>query len=290
MTGNRVLEQVARIPTVRSHTATFVRMEDGFAVVNTGTTQIKIPCVGFYPPIVGDPVQVEWRAGRAAVVGAAVPRNPIGTITGTGSPKATVTVDGVEYLLPYRDGYAPTMSDTVEVNWATGVIQGALSVAPVVPDAPDTPVAGLTPFDVTVRAQNSGKWSTTYSNYFGGSEVWAGTTTDGLWVYGNSVLDALGSAATVTRIEIFLPLISQTGNCEVGTHAHFSIPGGAPSIGSLTPLSPRGGWVELPVAFGAYLAAGGRGIGVTDGAGGFTKWRGVGADALSGALRIIGTR
>lgn len=290
MTGDRLREQIARIPTVRSHTATFVRMEDGFAVVNTGSTQIRVPCVGFYPPIVGDPVQVEWRAGKASVVGAAVPRNPIGTITGTGSPKATVTVDGVAYLLPYRDGYTPTMSDTVEVNWATGVIQGALSVAPPAPTPPEAPVVGVTPFDLTIRAQNSGKWSTSYSNYFGGSEVWAGTTTNGLWVYGNSVLDALGGSPTISRVEIFLPLISQTGNCEIGTHPHASLPGGGPSISSLTPLSSRGGWVQLPTSFGAYLAAGGRGIGVTDGAGGFTKWRGVSSDTLSGALRIIGTR
>src|SRR3546814_9284636 len=66
------------------------------------------------------------------------------------------------------------------------VIVGSLSTSPDVPVEPETPGGGTSPFDVTVRAQNSGKWSTTSANYFGGSEVWAGNTTNGLWVYGNS--------------------------------------------------------------------------------------------------------
>src|SRR3546814_18585664 len=87
MTGDRLRDQVARIPSVRSHTATFVRAEDGLAVINTGNTQIKVPCVGYYPPRVGMTVQVEWRDGKPAVIGPAVTRNPLGELTGTGSTK-----------------------------------------------------------------------------------------------------------------------------------------------------------------------------------------------------------
>jgi len=76
MTGDRLRDQIARIPSVRSHTATFVGMDDGFAVVNTGDTQIRVPCVGYYPPRVGGSVQVEWRGGQAAVIGPAVTKNP----------------------------------------------------------------------------------------------------------------------------------------------------------------------------------------------------------------------
>jgi len=289
VTGDRLRDQVARIPAVRSHTATLVRMEDGFAVVNTGNTQIKVPCVGYYPPRVGGSVQVEWRGGRAAVIGPAVTRNPLGEITGTGSPKAEVTVDGVAYLLPYEAWYTPVVSDVVSVDWQREVIVGALSVTPVAPVAPDAPPVGSTPFDLVVKATNSGKWDTTYSNWWGGSEVWASNNNEGIWVYGNDVKDAVGASATVSRILMYLPLITQAGSCSVGTHAHSGIPGGAPSIGSLTPLSPRGGWVELPLSFAAYLTAGGRGVGVTAPSGGFNKWVGV-SDSFSGALRIIGTR
>jgi len=290
MTGDRLREQIARIPTVRSHTATLVGMDEGFALINTGVTQIRVPCVGYYPPRVGGTVQVEWRDGKPAVIGPAVTRNPLGTITGTGTPKAEVTVDGVAYLLPYEAWYTPVVSDVVSVDWQREVIVGALSVAPAAPAAPSTPGVGVAPFDLTVRAENSGKWSTSYSNYFGGSEVWAGTSTNGLWVYGNAVRDAVGGAPTFSRIEIYLPLISQTGACEIGVHAHASLPGGGPSITSAIGLSPRGGWVPLPTSFADYLAAGGRGIGVTDAGGGFTKWRGISSDSLSGALRLIGTR
>lgn len=290
MTGDRLRDQIANIPTVRSHTATFVRMDGNLAVINTGNTQIKLPAPGYHPPRSGMTVQVEWRNGKGSVVGPAVARNPLGTITGTGSPLATVQVDGVDYLLPYQEWYTPAVSDVVSVDWVREIIDGKLSTSPDPPVEPETPAGGSTAFDVTVRAQNSGKWSLTYGNYFGGSEVWAGTTTNGAWVYGNAILDAVGGGATISRADIFLPLISQTGDCQIGVHDHPSLPGGGPAIGSLMSLNPRGGWVQLDHSFAVYLVNGGRGIGVTDGSGGFTKWLGVGQDALSGAIRIQGTR
>lgn len=291
MDGDYLRFKVASIPTIRSHTATFVRMVGGLAVINTGDTQITVPCVGYYPPVVGDTVQVEWRNGSPAVVGPAVPRNPIGTITGTGSPKAEVTVDGVAYLLPYRAGYTPTVSDSVEVNWATGVIQGALSEAPVSPEEPSSPGGGSASFDVTVLAAGSGKYDFAWSNWWGGSEVWASNNNQGIWWYGNAFRTAVGAGASISRLLIYLPLISQVGNCSIGVHAHPSRPGGAPTIGSAVPLSPRGGWVELPDSFATYLQAGGRGVGVTAPGGGLTKWRGAPSpDSRSGALRAIGTR
>lgn len=288
MTGDRLRDEIARIPSVRSHTATFVGMVDGFAMVNTGDTQITIPCIGYYPPIVGDAVQVEWRNGRAAVVGPAVTRSPLGEITGTGSPRAEVTVDGEPFLLPYRDGYTPVMADTVEVNWATGVIQGALSVAPVAPEAPGSPGAGSTPFDITVRANNSGRYDTSYSSWWG-QDPWASDNNDGIWVYGNDIRDSIGATATFTSISIFLPLLQQLGSCSIGVHAHAAIPGGAPTISFLSALSPRGGWVPIDLSYAPYLAVGGRGIGVTSPSGGLNRWTGV-SDAYSGALRFTGTR
>lgn len=291
MTGDRFREQVANIPDVRSHTATFVRMDGNLAVVNTGNTQIKLPAPGFYPPRVGMTVQVEWRNGKGAVVGPAVSRNPLGTITGTGSPLATVTVDGVDYLLPYESWYTPTVSDVVSIDWIQEVIVGKLSTSPTAPEEPTTPGGGATPFDVNILAQASGKYDSSWGNWWGGSEVWASNNNQGIWTYGNAVRDGVGATATISRIWINLPLISQVGNCSIGVHGHASIPGGAPTIGSAVPLNPRGGWVELPVDFGVYLLAGSRGIGVLAPGGGLTKWRGAPSpDAWSGALRIQGTR
>src|SRR3546814_17790250 len=79
-------------------------------------------------------VQVEWRDGKPAVIGPAVTRNPIGEITGTGSPKAEVTVDGVVSLLPYESWYEPVVADVVSVDRQREVIVGSLSASPDVPD------------------------------------------------------------------------------------------------------------------------------------------------------------
>lgn len=279
-----VARQLAARGSVRSETAIFVRMDGRFAVVNIGTSTVTVPCVGFYPPAVGMAVRVDWVNGSPAVSGPVTPLSPLGTITGTGSPKATVSVDGVEYMLYYRDGYTPVVGDPVEINWATGVIQGKVTGT----DTPVPPIeggGGSTPFEVTVRATDSGRFQ--YSWW--GKGPWASSNNDGIWVYGNTVLDAVGSGV-VTRIRIYLPLVQQVGVASVGVHPHPAIPGGAPSILSLIdlPQGQRSGWVDLPVSFGTYVAVGGRGIAVADG--GYNIWRGVDEDALSGALLINGVR
>jgi len=201
-------------------------------------------------------------------------------------------VDGVEYLLPYESWYTPSVSDVVSVDWTREVIVGELSTSPAHQDEPSTPTPKKTPFDVTIAASASGKYDLNWNNWWGGSEVWASNNNDGIWVYGNRVRDGVGSGATVSRIWINLPLISTVGNCYIGLHSHPSIPGGAPSLSSVITLGQRGGWVELPLSFGQFLQAGGRGIGVgANPGGGLTKWRGAPSpDAWSGALRIQGTR
>ncbi|MEV4777448.1 hypothetical protein [Microbacterium sp. LWH12-1.2] len=279
-----VARQLAARGSVRSETAIFVRMEGRFAVVNIGTSTVTIPCVGFYPPAVGMAVRVDWVNGSPAVSGPVTPLSPLGTITGTGSPKATVLVDGVEYMLYYRDGYTPVVGDPVEVNWATGVIQGKVTGTDA-PVPPGTGGVGSGPFQVTVRATNSGR----YESSWWGNDPWASAHNDGIWVYGDTVRDAVGSG-TVTGIQIYLPLVQQVGSASIGVHPHWAIPGGPPSISSLIdlPQGSRAGWVWLPVGFGTYVAAGGRGIGVADG--GYNIWRGTAGDALSGALLISGTR
>lgn len=286
---DRIIDQLARVPSVRSETAVFVRMDaSGFAVVNIGESTISLPCQGWSPPIAGQVVQVEWRNGRGIVTGPSSTQNPVGVITGTGTPRATVTVDGVEYLLYLRDGYTPTLGDQVTVNWSTGIIEGKITgvdtpAAPVEPGAPTSQ-----PFsDLGVRAWKSGR----FQSYWWGNDPWASDSNVGIWVYGNRIQDAL-KGANVTRIFIYLPLIQQVGSCAIGLHTHGDIPGGAPSIGSLVtlPLGSRAGWVELPSAWGNFLRDNLGGIGVTAPSGGYNQWTGVNLQPLSGALSFSGTR
>lgn len=285
--GDVLALQASQATSSRSEAAVFVRMDGRFAVVNIGSSTVTIPCVGFYPPVVGMAVRVDWVNGSPAVVGPVKPLSPLGKITATGTPRATVTVDGVPYLLYYRSGYSPALNDDVEVNWATGIIQGKVTGLNT-PTSPGESSGGATAFDVTIRASNSGR----YENAWWGNDPWASNSNRGIWVYGNTVLDGVGAAASVATIDIYLPLVQQVGNCSVGVHPHPGIPGGAPTITSLTPLAlgSRAGWVRLPQGFGTYLLAGGRGIGVTAPGGGYNIWRGTAADSLSGALRITGTR
>lgn len=281
-----VARRLAEQTSARTEVAVFVRMEGRFAVVNIGTSTVTIPCVGFNPPVVGMPVRVDWVNGSPAVMGPSAPLNPLGVMSGTGSPKATVTVDGTEYMLYYRDGYTPTVGDQVEINWWTGIIQGKVTGTET-PESPGESPVGNVPFDVVVRAQNSRRYQP--GSGWWGSDPWASASNDGIWVYGNAVKDAVGSG-TVTSIQIYLPLVQQVGVAAIGVHPHFSIPGGAPSIDALTdlPQGRRSGWQTLPPSFGTYVAAGGRGIAVANG--GYNIWRGVASDSYSGALRLIGMR
>jgi len=286
--AEKLARKLAQQGTVRTETAIFVRMDAGFAVVNIGTSTVPMRCVGFYPPVVGMAVRVDWVNGSPAVTGPVTPLNPLGTISGTGSPKATVLVDGVEYLLFYQDGYTPTVGDLVEINWATGAIQGKLTGS-TTPEAPPESGGGGEAFKVVVRAISSGRWDYNWSNWWGDGGPWASNSNVGIWTYGNRVKDAVGGG-TPSKVEVFLPLIQSVGSAAIALHPHAGIPGGAPTFNSVSNLSKRSGWVTLPSSFASYLAAGGRGVGVTSPSGGNNQWRGVRADSYSGALRITGRR
>ena len=261
-------------------------MEGARAVVNLGSSTVTVPCVGFTPPVVGTSVQVEWRSGHPVVTGPARQLQPIGTITAPGTPRATVEIAGEEYLLYIRDGYTPELGDQVEVNPATGIIQGKITGVDEA-DQPDEATTGTQRLDVTVRATDSGRYETRWW----GNDPWASNNNDGIWTFGNRIRDAL-KGATIEKVLTYLPLLEERGDCRIGTHPHGSIPAGAPSLGSLTPLplGRRSGWIELPTAFGAYLAAGSRGIGVSAPGLGLNRWSGVGMNKKSGQIRFIGRR
>lgn len=283
-----VARKFAQQDTVRSETAVFVRMDGRLAVVNIGSATVAVPCVGFYPPVPGMSVRVDWVNGSPVVTGPVVPLNPLGEVTSTGTPRATVLVDGVSYTLPVMADYTPVVGDLVAINWSMGVIMGKVAAV----DAPATPGEsggdGPEPFSVTVRAADSGRFDKNYGHWWG-NDPWASASNAGIWVYGNRVRDAVGSG-TVTRIEIYLPLAQEVGSATIGVHDHAWVPPGAPSILFKTnlPGGARSGWQTLDASYGPFVAAGGRGIGVDDG--GYNIWRGTAADGLSGALRLSGTR
>jgi hypothetical protein len=258
-----VLNRLATIPTVGSKLGVFLRMDGPLAVVNLGDSVIAIPVSGFFPPIAGMSVQIEARNGRLIVTGPSAPLPSVGVVTAGGSPKCTVTAGGTEYLLGYVTGYTPVVGDTVGIDWTKPWIQGKFSAAPVAAPPLENPAPSPT------------------------TDVYNGNSNTGAWFYGSRVADAL-RGATVTKIEIFLNPRQASGNApQVGTHASGSKPGGNLTVSGQIALEPRSGWVQLPIAWAAVLQAGG-GIGVTKS--GYTIWRGLASDAMSGALRFSGTR
>lgn len=283
--ADRIVAGLSRIPSVHSETGVIVSMSGAFAVVNMGGATVTVPCVGFYRA--GVVVQVEWRNGNPVVVGRAFTPNPIGTVSATGSPRATVTVDGVSYLLYYRSGYTPSVGHTVEINWDTETIQGQVTGVDTPTAPPTAPPASSSFSGLKVKARDSRRYQS--GSWRGGSDVWSSGINEGIWVYGNRVRDAI-AGATISKIEIFLPLVEKNGTSSIGTHPYSSIPGGAPSISNLQSLSDHSGWVRLPLSFATYLAAGGRGLGVSPPGNFLNKWRGVDDDSDSGALRFAGTR
>jgi hypothetical protein len=287
--ASRIARQLAKVAPVRAETCVFVQMDGAHAVVNVGDSTITVPVVGWVPPASGMTVQMEWRAGSAVVTGPAKALSPFGVITSAGTPQSTVEVGGVEYMLYLRDGYTPTLGDPVTVNWMTGIIEGKITGA-TTPDPPPTSGGSGGVLDPAnpVRAIDSGRYQTSWW----GNDPWASSSNDGIWVYGSRVRDFL-RGGNVATIEIYLPLQSQLGLCQIGLHPHASIPGGAPSITSLVdlPLGSRAGWVRLPDSWGNWLRDNDGGIGVlAPGGAGMTKWTGTRLDGSSGALRFTGIR
>ena len=282
-----VARKLAGQSSARSETGEFVRMDGRFAVVNIGESTVTIPCTGVYPPRPGLPVRVDWVNGSPAVTGLVTPRSPFGVITATGRPLATVLVEGNTYQLNTMEPYAPSIGDKVAVDWDRYLILGKMTGVsePEAPSENGVPVAA--PFELVVRAEASGRFNS--SGRWGNSDPWASNTTRGIWTYGDAVKSAL-VGASVTSVEIHLPLVQQVGNAALGFHEYGALPGFLPTILDAVdlPVGSRSGWVPIP-NWGP-LAWGQRGVGVFAPGGGYTIWRGVESDPYSGALRFRGTR
>ena len=282
-----VARKFAEQTSARSETGVFVRMDGRFAVVNIGTSTVTVPCTGVYTPRPGLPVRVDWVNGSPAVTGLVTPRSPFGVVTAPGSPLATVEVEGNTYQLSTLESYSPSIGDEVAVDWDRYLILGKMSGVNEPEAPPETPPAPPAPFEFVVRAEASGRYNST--GRWGNSDPWASNTTRGIWTYGDSVRAAV-AGASVSSVEIYLPLVQQVGNAAIGFHEYATLPGFFPAIINSVnlPIGSRSGWVGIPNW--APLTWGQRGVGVFAPGGGYTIWRGVGSDPYSGALRFRGHR
>lgn len=290
---NEVLaRRLAEIPRVQSVTGTFLSMVDGLARVNLQNSTVDVKCDGWYPPIPGQPVRVDSSNGILRVTGPARTQPGRATVVESldGGTRARVEADGKSYVLPVMAPYVPIASDVVVVNWTSGHVLGEEAAAPEEVAPPPASSSGPVPFQpFVVQAVDSGKWSTSYSNWYGNSDVHTGVTTQGAWFYGGGF--GVLAGANITSVEIYLPLIREQNNVSFGLHGHPFRPGGSPGIGSLVARGTRSGWVFLPDTWGNLLRDNPTwGIGAVSPGGGNNQWVGRGRDEYSGALRFNGSR
>lgn len=156
--------------------------------------------------------------------------------------------------------------------------------------APPKPKASTVTYlkrTTAIRATNSGKFYHP-SSVWDKQDVHATVTSGGAWFYGTRVKDYL-KGATITSIEIYLPLEQSLGVAYIGYHGYGSKPAGWVGSGGLTYMNHRSGWVTLPLSVATYLKANVGGIVVTSG-NGLNRWKGTKRDSMSGALRFTGRR
>lgn len=198
----------SRSDTINTQLGVFRGMAGNLAEVNVNGATVRVPCDGFTPPIPGMSVRVQWVNGSPSVTGPARPLNPRGVITGAGSPRATVTVEGQPYLMYLAAGYTPAVGDVVSIRWdyegglITGKVQGYETPKPPEPVPP--PPQSFT--DLVVRAENSGRFQSGVGWW--GNDPWASSNNNGLWTYGNRVKDALAGASNLVA-DIYLPLVRE---------------------------------------------------------------------------------
>lgn len=284
--------RVSSAPRVESLTGVFLGIVDGLARVNLQGSTVDLRCDGWYPPTPGMPVRVNSTNGILRVTGPASPQGGRAEVLESldGGQRARISVGGREYELPVMEPYIPLPGDVAVVNWTTMHVLGAEATAPASSSPAPNPGGGGGAFGgLLVQSVDSGRYSTSYSNWFGNSDVWTGVTTQGAWFYGGGF--GVLAGAEITGVEIYLPLIREQNNLDFGLHPHPSKPSGSPGIGFFSAAPGRSGWVPLPSSWGnTFRDNPGWGVGVVSPGGGQNQWVGRASDPMSGALRFSGTR
>ncbi|MBP1241750.1 hypothetical protein ABID92_000422 [Frigoribacterium sp. PvP120] len=269
--------------TVNTYLATFVSFARDRMQFDIGPERIDARAMTAYRPEVNEPVWIVAINGRFYFIGSALSKPGQGEVLDVVDGRAIVGTDIGDVSATIAEGIELVPGSIVTLYWQGGAtVMNVLSSPPPVVEPPPAQTAGPTQHVDTFLALDAGT--------FGGGnwkqrQVWASASTLGAWFYGTKIVDTL-RAAQVQRIEIYCTLAQVFGDAPVfATHPHPSQPPGAPSLSNSTARQVSSGiWLELPVAFGQWLAANVGGIGLNHG--GFNKFRSLTEDPQSGALRI----
>lgn len=288
--AQQVAHELSRTPTVSRVVGVFIEQDGNRGVVDVNGSQVKIPMVG-YQPYPGTPVWVDTQNGRVVCAGSSYQFSPYATVMASPvSGKVRVQVDdGPELELPYRAGLTLTSGNRVEVNPVTRVVQGVISVVPDHPSAGGGGGSGAAFSNLLVQAADSG---TSNGGAYWQNAVNSDSAAGGAWFYGSRLVSALRGVVSLTRVEVYLPLIySRINMPTLRLHSTVDRPAsGLPAFGDAYALPAASGWVQIPVSWGLYMRNSNAGIGFAPVSGVLASWRGTQSDAMSGAIRFSGMR
>lgn len=280
--------KLADIPTLQSKVGVFAGRDGAGARVTIGGNTETYPVVGLMLPPVGHPVQLEARDGVIKVTGAASQLPNLGVILSFSDTRATIQAWGKTYDLPYRKNAELIVGKEAEITWGLdgGIIQGALSITtPPPPPAPEPepPTQAREYHPAPFMAVDSGTQN--IGGPFWNSDVWASNTTRGAWFYGSGIADSIPDNAEIRLARIYLSPSKISGSApRLQVHTNPGKGGQINFIGSYYELPARSGWVNIPLSFIDHLKANSGGLGMNRG--GYSIFRGVHSDPLSGALDI----
>lgn len=280
---------LSEIPDLALIGGVYVQASGVQAVVDVGQARVAVPTVGANFPVPGEAVRLLRVGKQIILLGPAAPRAPIGRVAATGSPRCTVEYpagSGVTQLMGYPSNITPAVNDVVLLDWTSGgTIVDRITIAPgvVTPEFPGGGGGGGQQTQV-FTARDAGTINTSGGSYWQ-AQVWASDSTFGVYVYGSKIRDTIPDSAVIQSAEIYLPPVSVSGGAPNLQVHNLETRSGLPSFrGSSAALSPRTGWVPIPVAFLNDLKANPGGVGFNHG--GFNKYKALAADATSGSLRV----
>jgi hypothetical protein len=267
---------------------TFVSTDGLRAVVDVGGGRIPADFSGYLPEV-NEPVWVLVVNGTYTILGPTQLRPDRGTILAppTGNLVQLSTPIG-NITCPYASGLSLAIGQVVKLGaWSGGsFVYAIMSTQP----APDTPPG---PPDPGISDREQVFIATEAGSYRSGSgwwqaQVWASDNNQGIWGYGSKIPDTIPASAIPLSIEIYISANQISGSPPVfALHAYGGTTGApAPTFIGDTPVAVTPGWVALPTSFINNLKAGGGSYGVGVNHGGYSIFKSLGEDPMSGALRI----
>ncbi|GAA3330673.1 hypothetical protein HP467_07195 [Curtobacterium albidum] len=282
-----LLKLIAAKTTVRSLVGTFVSASATGCEVDVGNGRVPARFGTGYLPEVNETVNVLFIDDDVFVMGPTTTKAPRGTVVSVAASLVTLDTDYGPVTAPYG-GDPPATGQVMALRWHGGPFaMGVASTTPPAPVPPEPPAASTTPHVDTFQAIDAGSF-----NRYGWqqAQVWASDSYQGAWFYGTKIPDTIPASASIQKVEIYLsPTQIRFAPPNFALHAHPTKPGGAPTYGVEQAVGAAEGWLTLPTQWGDYLKAGGGSFGVGVDHGGYSIFRSLSQDGMSGALRISST-